>query len=67
MLDGIGDECKADQIDITFEKQAVEVKILDYKKINYIFAIKKLAGPVDKETCKYLVKKNSLVLTLIKK
>ena len=67
MLDGIGDECKADQIDVTFEKQAVEVKIVDYKKVNYIFAIKKLAGAIDKDYCKYLVKKNSLVLTLIKK
>ena len=67
MLDNIGEECTANQIDITFEKQAVEVKIHDYKKINYIFAIKKLAGSIDKDTCKYLVKKNSLVLTLIKK
>ena len=67
MLDNIGDECTANQIDITFEKQAVEVKIHDYKKTNYIFAIKKLAGTIDSDCSKYLVKKNSLVLTLFKK
>lgn len=57
----------ADKIDVQFEKQAVEVKIYGYKKINYIFAIKKLAGPIDKDTSKYLLKKNSLALVLIKK
>lgn len=67
MFDGIGNEITANQIDVKFEKQSVEVKIYDFKKVNYIFAIKKLAGTIDVDYCKYLLKKNSLALVMIKK
>ena len=43
------------------------MKLLGYKKLNYIFNIKKLAGEIEPETCKYLVKTNSISLVLIKK
>lgn len=43
------------------------MKIRDYKKGNFIFAIRKLCAPIEAETCTYLVKSNSICLTIIKK
>lgn len=43
------------------------MKIRDYRKSNLIFAVRKLCGPIEFETCKYFVKTNMISLTLIKK
>lgn len=50
-----------------FENQSVELKLRDYKKTNLIFAIKKLCAPIELETATYLVKKNTICLTMYKK
>ncbi len=43
------------------------MKILGYKGLNHIFAIKKLFGEIITSECKYNVKNNSIFITLIKR
>lgn len=43
------------------------MKIKGYKKQNYIFAIKKLCGEIIPAECKYVLKNNSITITLVKK
>jgi hypothetical protein len=51
---------------VKFGTQEFEAKIFGYKEENYIFGIKKLAGKIDAAHSTYSVKKNSLILTLLK-
>jgi hypothetical protein len=66
-LEGVGTECTKEQIDVIFGNWSVEMVIKGYKKLNYIFAIKKLCGEIIAADCKYVLKNNSITITLVKK
>ena len=46
-LDGVGKQCTKEQVDVTFDKNAVEMKLRGYNGQNYIFGIKKLFGDIN--------------------
>lgn len=66
-LENIGNECKADQIDVDFKPNSVELRLRGYRKQNLLFSIKQTCGEIIPEQCKYLVKTNLLSITLAKK
>ena len=51
---------------VTVTKEAVDVKILGYKGQNYSYAVRKLNGSIKPEECKYIIKNNNIVITLVK-
>ena len=65
-LEDVGKECKDEQVKVTFSKEALEVKILGYKGHNYSYAVRRLNGPIRVEECKYSIKNNNIILTLVK-
>lgn len=51
---------------MNFTKESVEVRVLGYKGQNYTYAVRKLNGPIRPEECKYAVKNNNIIITLVK-
>ena len=46
-LDGVGKQCTKEQVDVTFDKWSVEMKLRGYNNQNLIFAIKKLFAEIN--------------------
>lgn len=65
-LEGIGQQCKEEQIKATFTSDSLELKIHGYKGANYSFAVRKLNGTIQPEACKFTLKTNMLIVTLTK-
>ena len=66
-MEGVGKQCTKEQVDVTFDKESVEMKLKGYNKLNHIFGIKKLCGEIKPAECKFLLKNNTIYLILIKK
>lgn len=66
-MDGVGKECSKEQVDVIFDRWSVELRLRGYKNQNYIFSIKKLFGEILPGDSKYLLKNNSITITLVKK
>jgi hypothetical protein len=65
-LEDVGKECKEEQVKVTFSKEAIDVKIFGYKGQNYSYAVRRLNGPIRTEECKYSIKNNNIIITLVK-
>ena len=48
-MDGVGKQCTKEQLDVTFTKESVEMKLRGYNGQNFIFAIRKLHSDIKPE------------------
>ena len=46
MLEGVGKQCTKEQLDVTFTRDSVEMKLRGYNGQNHLFAIRKLHGDI---------------------
>lgn len=65
-MENVGD-IGEDNIDFSTTKDSLDLKINQYKGKNHRFHIKKLGGDILNEKSKFKLKKNYVVLTLVKK
>lgn len=63
----MGKECSKEQLDVVFDKWSVEMRLRGYRNQNLIFSIKKLFGEIVPGESKYVLKNNSVTITLVKK
>lgn len=63
----MGEECTKEQVEVLFDGWSVELRLKGYKGTNYIFAIKKLCGEIVAGESKFVLKKNSLTIVLVKR